>query len=212
MDKAAAPKPFTAKSALTLALAVAAGFALLTFVRQNYDPGEDLSEHSWAEDIIAAEGYPVGGNPSGDVTVLVFSDYACAICRISDPELERAAKADGAVRIIYRLWPVFGPPSERAARLAMASAPQGIFSEVNASLLSGRSLSDTSIQSAVESAGGDWGNVQTNLATNREAIDAQLSANHAAAFRLSLQGTPAYLVGPYLLRGKSNSRAFTRAF
>jgi protein-disulfide isomerase len=219
------PHGFTARSGLSLALAVAAGFALLSFVRANYDPGEDLSDQAWIADMLAAEGpdwpsdaasgavtFPVGGNPAGDVTVLVFSDYACSICRISDPELEQAAKADGAVRIVYRPWPVFGPPSERAARIALASAPQGVFPEVNARLLEGRGLSEADLRRAVEDAGGDFVRAEQELAVSLEAIDAQLSANHKAAFRLSLKGTPAYLVGPYLLRGKANSRMFTRAF
>jgi protein-disulfide isomerase len=206
-----AGQPFSAKGALGLALAVGAGFAVLTLLRQNIAPGEDLSQHQWVEPIIAQSGHPVGGNPTGDITVLVFSDYACAICRISDPELERAAEADGNVRIVYRPWPVFGPPSERAARIAMASDAQGIFPKVNAKLLQTRGLSEADLRQAVERSGGDWAAVEAELASDPAKIDGLLTANHKAAFRLSLKGTPAYLVGRTLLRGKSNEASFERA-
>jgi protein-disulfide isomerase len=41
------------------------------------------------------------------------------------PALEEAVQRDGKVRVIYKDWPIFGPPSERAASVALACAEQG---------------------------------------------------------------------------------------
>ncbi|WP_432201512.1 DsbA family protein [Erythrobacter sp. W53] len=205
-------KPKGPRQALVLAGLVAVGLAMSVLLRQSVFTGEDLSEFGWAERILAEEGYPVGGNPDGDVTVMVFTDYACGICRISDPELERAAKEDGNVRIVYRLWPVFGPPSERAARLAMAADRQGVFSPFHTELLASAALSPQGIRATLKQAGGNWSQAQADLTEHGDAIDAAISATHQSAFRISLRGTPGYLVGPYLLRGKGSEGMFKKAF
>src|SRR3546814_12262125 len=70
-----------------------------------------------ADDPIAPKLAPEGH----DVTIISYSDYQCPLCRTIHPALERLAKEDGKVRIVYRDWPIFGPASAEPARLASAS-------------------------------------------------------------------------------------------
>src|SRR3546814_3291816 len=65
---------------------------------------------------LAPEGY--------DVTIISYSDYQCPFCRKIHPALERLAQEDGRVRIVYRDWPIFGPASEEAARMAIARSEE----------------------------------------------------------------------------------------
>src|SRR3546814_9096698 len=66
---------------------------------------------------------------------LSYSDYQCPFCRKIHPALERLAQEDGRVRIVYRDWPIFGPASEEAARMAIASQWQNKHRQFNDALM-----------------------------------------------------------------------------
>lgn len=141
--------------------------------------------------------------PQGhDVTVVVFADYQCPFCRKLHPTLERLVDQDPKVKLVYRDWPVFGPASEAAARAAIASTWQDKHAEFNDALMtmSGR-VSSQSIRAAADRAGVDWAQLQSDLAAHEDEIDGALRRNAQYAAMLGLQGTPALLVGPYLIPG-----------
>ena len=50
-----------------------------------------------------------------------FLDYQCGYCRKAQPERDRAARADGDIRLIVKEMPILGPGSELAARAAVAT-------------------------------------------------------------------------------------------
>ena len=68
---------------------------------------------------------PVGGNPSGDVTVVEFFDYNCHYCRRVAPTLAEVEEADANLRIVYKEFPILGAGSQFAARAALAAQKQG---------------------------------------------------------------------------------------
>ena len=59
-------------------------------------------------------------------------------------------------------------------------------------------------------AGLDEPRLQVDLARDGPAIDAQLARHASQAWSLGLQGTPAYLVGPYLVEGRMGHAALKR--
>ena len=67
--------------------------------------------------MIAPKGY--------DVTIVEYMDYQCPACRASREPLAQLLARDKKVRVIFRDWAIFGPASEKAARLALASKYQG---------------------------------------------------------------------------------------
>src|SRR4051812_28788264 len=67
---------------------------------------------------------PVAGNPQGDVTIVEYFDYNCPYCRKLEPELRQVVQDDGKVKLVYKDWPVLGPVSTAAARLALATKYQ----------------------------------------------------------------------------------------
>jgi protein-disulfide isomerase len=126
--------------------------------------------------------------------------------------MKRAVAADGNVRIVYKDWPIFGDPSERASEVALASDQQNIYPLVHDHLMTGRADNETSLRAAVERSGGDWRRLQADLAKNRIAISEQLARNRKQAFELGLPGTPGYLAGTILVRGALTERDFARLF
>lgn len=61
---------------------------------------------------------------SGAPVVAFFTDYRCPYCREMGGMLIQRAKA-GEIAVIFKEWPVLGPPSVTAARAALAAARQG---------------------------------------------------------------------------------------
>lgn len=49
---------------------------------------------------------PVGGNPKGDLTIVVFTDYNCIYCKKSGVDLAKVVKEDGNIRLVYKEWPI----------------------------------------------------------------------------------------------------------
>lgn len=147
-----------------------------------------------------------------DVTVVVFADYQCPFCRKLHPTLETLLDEDPKVKLVYRDWPVFGPASEEAARAAIASTWQGKHAEFNDALMktSGR-VSSESIRAAADKAGVDWAQLQSDLVAHEDEIDGALRRNAQYAAMLGLQGTPALLIGPYLVPGAIDENGLREA-
>jgi hypothetical protein len=74
---------------------------------------------------------PVAGNASGDVSIVEYFDYQCPYCRKVDPELQQVVHDDGKIRLVWKDWPVLGPMSVTAARMAQASKYQDKFIEAH---------------------------------------------------------------------------------
>lgn len=92
-----------------------------------------------AAEIFADPHAPVGGNPEGDVTIVLFSDYTCGACRKMFPILTQAEKEDPDLRILYKEFPIRGPDSTRAARAALAAHRQGKYLEFHKALMTAQS-------------------------------------------------------------------------
>lgn len=153
---------------------------------------------------LAPEGY--------DVTIISYSDYQCPFCRKIHPELERLAQEDGKVRIVYRDWPIFGPASEEAARMAIASQWQNKHPQFNDALMrTDGKLNSEKIRAAANSAGIDFARLERDMEAREDDIDAVLRRTAMQAAQMGLQGTPAMLVGPYMIPGAVDYAGLTRA-
>lgn len=149
---------------------------------------------------------------SYDVTIVEYTDYQCPFCRKANPELNKLLAGDPKVRLIYRDWPIFGDASVAAAKVAIASTWQGKHAAVHAALMNTpRPLSDSAIKTAAINAGADWPRLQADLKAHRGEIDALLERNSDQAEALGLQGTPAFIVGDYLVEGGMDLAALKAA-
>lgn len=159
-----------------------------------------------------AEPGPEAGNPAGDLLLILFTDFNCAACRRAHPELMAAVQADGAVRLRFLDWPVFGEDSRAAARAALAADRQGLYLPVHGALMQGGHADGAAAEAALVAAGGSAALLQNTLATQGPALEGRLSRNAFHAFSLGLRGTPSHLVGNLLLEGTASERTFRRAF
>lgn len=161
-----------------------------------------------ANDPVAPKHAPQGY----DATIIFYTDYQCPYCRKIHATLEQLAEEDGKVRIVYRDWPIFGAPSVEAAKAAIASQWQGKHAEFNDALMQIEGKLDSAkIRAAADRAGVDWARLQSDLKARKSDIDGLLDRTRLQAAMMRLQGTPALLVGPYLIPGAVDYSTLTSA-
>lgn len=198
---------------IALLAVILLGWATGRVIQRATPIGRDVGGDPAARAILRDRDAPVQDVPGATLTMVVFTDYQCPACRAAHPAMTAAVAADGHVRVVWRDWPIFGPRSERAARVAIAAARQGIHPAVHEALMTGPvPVDDALLRAAVARAGGDWARVTADLRAHDGAITMRLIRNQADARRLGLPGTPAYLIGTRLVTGAIDAATFRAAF
>jgi len=143
---------------------------------------------------------PVVGNPDGDVTIVEFFDYRCGYCKRVFPALMELLEEDGNIRLAMKEFPILGPDSRFAARAALAAREQDRYGDFHAKLMAARGeLSEDAVMAIARSVGLDVDRLRNDMAAER--IDEALERNFALAERLSIRGTPAFVIGDELVPG-----------
>jgi protein-disulfide isomerase len=155
---------------------------------------------------------PVAGNADGDITIVEYFDYQCPYCRKLEPELRQVVQDDGKVRLVLKDWPVLGPVSVIAARMALASKYQDKFLQAHAALIGVNSkLTEPRIRELLAGAGVDVDRATRDLATNAKAIDAILARNNDQATAFGFRGTPSFIIGKFRVPGVLTMVQFEQA-
>jgi protein-disulfide isomerase len=145
---------------------------------------------------------PVAGNPAGDITIVEYFDYQCPYCRKVEPELRQVVQDDGKVRLVLKDWPILGPVSVVAARLALASKYQDKFLKAHDALIGVNSrLTEPRLRELLAGTGIDVDRLDRDLAANAKAIDAILARNNDQATAFGFNGTPSFIVGKFRVPG-----------
>jgi protein-disulfide isomerase len=152
---------------------------------------------------------PVAGNPEGDITIVEWFDYQCPYCRKLEPELQQVIKTDGKVRLVLKDWPILGPASVYASRLALATKFQGKFVEAHATLIGlDVRLTESFARERLATAGIDVDRALRDLETNQQAIAAILKRSDDQAAAFGFRGTPAFIVGKFRVPGVLTGEQF----
>ncbi len=150
------------------------------------------------------------GNADGDVTLVVFTDYACGFCRASVPDVDRLIREDKRLKVVFRELPIIAPQSRDAAIMALAAARQGKYDAFHHAMFASGSLDKAAIAAAAEKAG-----VVTDGSADATANEAlfqrELDSNLAIATQLQLNATPTWIVGDQLFQGQIGYDALRQA-
>jgi protein-disulfide isomerase len=171
-------------------------------------PGSALAEGDDEENVLTEAlvlrdpEIPVAGNAKGDISIVEYFDYQCPYCRKLEPELRQVVQDDGKVRLIWKDWPILGPISVVASRMALASKYQDKYREAHEALIGVNSkLTEPRIHELLAGAGIDVDRATSDLATNAKAIDAILARNNDQATAFGFNGTPSFIVGKFRVPG-----------
>jgi len=145
---------------------------------------------------------PAAGNAEGDITIVEYFDYQCPYCRKIEPELRQVVQDDGKVRLVLKDWPILGPVSVIAARMALASKFQQKYVQAHEALIGVNSkLTEPRIRELLAGAGIDVDRATRDLVTNAKAIDTILARNNDQASAFGFRGTPSFIVGEFRVPG-----------
>jgi protein-disulfide isomerase len=145
---------------------------------------------------------PTIGNAEGDINIVEYFDYQCPYCRKIEPELRQVVQDDGKVRLVLKDWPVLGPVSVIAARMALASKFQDKYIQAHEALIGVNSkLTEPRMRELLAGAGIDVDRLDRDLVINAKAIDAIIARNNDQATAFGFKGTPSFIVGKFRVPG-----------
>ncbi len=85
------------------------------------------------------------GNPAGKITIVEFFDYRCVYCRHIPAIIADLLKKNPDVRVVYRDYPLLGPPSALAAEAALSAQQQGKYLQLHNALFTSKQPLDINV-------------------------------------------------------------------
>ncbi|MEM9146663.1 MAG: DsbA family protein [Pseudomonadota bacterium] len=144
----------------------------------------------------------VGGNPEGPITLVEFSDYRCGFCKRAHPIIAELLERSPDVRLVVKEFPILGPDSVTAGRMAMAAhdlEPEK-YKALNDALMTYRgNLTEAAAYRIANEVGYDIAALKAHAGSDE--IDARLRQNYELASALGVQGTPSFVLENQILRG-----------
>jgi protein-disulfide isomerase len=143
---------------------------------------------------------PTAGNSKGSTTIVEFFDYQCHYCRGMAKDLSDLIDADHDVRFIYKEFPILGPPSEYAAKAALAAQQQGKYRPFHEALFAYKGqLTNEIVLDVAGTVGLDTVQLQKDM--ERPEIAAEIKLNYEIAAALKINGTPGFVIGHSVVDG-----------
>ncbi|HEX3936731.1 MAG TPA: DsbA family protein [Xanthobacteraceae bacterium] len=143
------------------------------------------------------------GNPDGDVTLVEFFDYNCGFCKRALPDMLTLLKNDPKLKIVLKEFPILGPGSADAARVAVAVRMQASgekYLAFHQALLGGPGpASKEKALAAAKEQGLDMARLERDMASDE--VKTTLSEDMTLAAAVGIHGTPSYVIGKNLVVG-----------
>lgn len=144
------------------------------------------------------------GNPEGAVAVVEFFDYSCGFCKRALPDMLTLLKDDPKLKIVLKEYPILGPGSADAARVAVAVRMQDLggqkYLAFHQELLGGPGpASKEKALAAAKDQGLDMTRLEADMASDE--VGTTLAENMKLASALGITGTPGYVVGNKVVIG-----------
>ncbi|KQX17748.1 DsbA family protein [Sphingomonas sp. Root720] len=150
------------------------------------------------------------GDRNGDVTLVMFTDYACGYCRSSLPDIDRLIADDPKLKVVWREIPILGPGSEIAAKAGLAAARQGAFRTFHERMFAAGRPDGAKVSMVLRSMKLDLAKVQRDI--EGPEVTAELHRNMELAGRIDdALATPTFVVNGQMLKGAVGYDALKQA-
>jgi protein-disulfide isomerase len=157
---------------------------------------------SQSEQIFQSPADPVLGNPNGSVTVVEFFDYNCGFCKRAMADMVSMMENDSELKFVLKEFPILGPESEAAHRVAFAfhDLNPDKYAEFHLRLLGneGRANEEVAMRIATD-LGADEAALRKQMAD--ASVSERIRETYELANVLGITGTPAYVVGDEVISG-----------
>jgi len=150
------------------------------------------------------------GDQNGDVTLVMFTDYACGYCRSSLPDVDRLLASDPHLKVVWREIPILGPGSEIAARASLAAAQQGAFRAFHQRMFAAGRPDPAKVTAVLSSLKLDAGRLRRDAAS--AAVETELRKNLELAGKVDESlATPTFVINGQVLKGAVGYDALKQA-
>ena len=142
------------------------------------------------------------GNLESKNVIIEFFDYNCSYCKKAHQDILKIEKNKKNVKVIYKNFPILSENSKKLAEIALFIAKDNNekFIKFHNLIMSRKGLVDKNqLKNILDDLGYDQGTLKNNL--NSEYIKSQLLKDRELAEKLSLRGTPAFIVNDKLFFG-----------
>lgn len=176
--------------------------ALRTINEQQLQARAELEARETRIREIAANeiGAPISGNPDGDITIVLFTDYNCPQCREAHNIVHSVVEQDENIRIVYRDLPLMNDDSVYAAKAALAADAQGKYVEFHNALMEMEAQANVNtVLTAALGAGVDLNQMMVGLDT--EEISTLLEDTRTIAQEFGIEGSPTFFIGTTIANG-----------
>jgi protein-disulfide isomerase len=153
------------------------------------------------DELYAAEGDVILGNPDGDVTLVELFDYNCTYCRQALPDLAALLESDPDLKVILKEFPILSQESVDAARVGVLVAESDVdYWDFHQALFTGRGqvTGESALQAAT-----DLGLSRVNLELDMgsERVAQVIQNSYELAQGLGITGTPTFIIGDQIIPG-----------
>jgi protein-disulfide isomerase len=137
---------------------------------------------------------PVGGNPTGSQTLVVFLDPYCGYCKKFHAELITLLNTNKDVKVIYKDLPIMGPASVMTIKAMLAAKEQGKYDQLQKAVFeSDKHLTKKQLLKLASSLGIDTKKLEADM--KKKEIQAEVDQTQALAKEIGINGTPTLIVG-----------------
>ena len=153
------------------------------------------------------------GNPNGKVTIVEFFDYNCGYCKRAMEDMRTLTAADPELRFVLKEFPILGsgiPQKASVVSMAFHKMMPEKYGEFHSQLLGtpGRAGEASAIKIAV-SLGADEAKLRE--AMKDPSITEIFDETYELANKLSITGTPSYVVGEEIVFGAQGLDVLNRS-
>ena len=151
--------------------------------------------------ILSSENGMYSGNVKSENIIVEFFDYNCSYCKKAHQDILKI-KQKNDVKVIYKNFPILSENSKRLAEIALVIAKDSneLFNKFHNLIMSKKgSVSKDYLRDVLDDLGYDLEKIKNSL--NSEYVKNQLYIDGELAQKLSLRGTPAFIVNDKLFFG-----------
>ena len=145
------------------------------------------------------------GNLDSKNVIIEFFDYNCSYCKKAHEDILKIEQNKKNIKVIYKNFPILSESSKKLAEIALFIAKDNNekFIKFHNLIMSRKGLINKSqLKDILDDLGYDESKLKDNL--NSEYIKNQLLKDRELAEKLSLRGTPAFVIGDELIFGYIN--------
>ena len=173
---------------------------LLRSVLDDYKKNIELEKKRNAINALYSLSNPGIFQKNADITIFEFFDYNCGYCKSVVKTIMETISEDKKINFVFVEFPILSQQSYTAALAALASQKQNLYNKFHLSLMNVKGVVDyKKIFNTAKDIGLNIEQLKSDM--NSSEIATQLKKNREIAKQLSLNGTPAFIIGDVIYPG-----------